>query len=258
MARFITPDMLAQLLLTTLIFTPAVGLGAQGPAAPGSGARTPAMQEDYRLEVKLTGGRTLTGFTRNGRLHEKRVAAPAGIGRRFIPAEAGDPAAGLRLWNVGDLGGFIFLARDEIVSVKKTGAMAAGELDRLDRAAAEDRAASRATIMKAWRSYRAASEAKARSRREAKRKREAAEARRKLESPPTTLSENEMGDLLFEFHPNLGWTPGYRDVIEWRETVFGCPPDPDERRWLAHYPEWMAAWNWWTRVAIPVPKPEML
>jgi len=141
--------------------------------------------------------------------------------------------------------------------VKKTGAIPAGELERLDRAATEDRAASRATIMKAWQSYRAASRAEARTRREAKRKREAAEARRKVALPVRELSEHEMADLLFEFHPNLGWTPGWKDVIQWRKIVYGFPPDRDERLWLERYPEWLTAWDWWTRVAIPTPKPEL-
>lgn len=113
-------------------------------------------------------------------------------------------------------------------------------------------AARRAEIVKAWRATRAKERSLAAERRVTQGDRTRDDAlvssgRVVVETPDV----DRLRRLIERFHPNLGFTPGRRDVIEWRKWTLDVFPGAEERAWLAHYDEWLVAWAWWLDRAVP-------
>lgn len=199
-------------------------------------APSAASAEGRTATVKLKTGRSLSGAVLADGVWEKRDASGA-----WSAAKREDAGAGVRVWYVDGLDGYLFVRAADVQDVVVEGAWGDAEKKAQDklRADAERRAADERKALAEKRARQDAADAKAAE--DASRTAGAvAEAKAKAAEEAKIAGWKA---LLAEF-PEDKWKVESPEEIRRRSVVVGVLPNAEERRFLAVFADWKAATEW--------------
>lgn len=197
-------------------------------AAAGDGPRT--------ATVKLKTGRSMHGAVLVEGVWEKRDASGA-----WVAAKRDEAGAGVRVWYVDGLDGFLFVRAADVTDVSITGPFGDAEKRAAEkqRTEAERRAAEERKALAEKRAKQA--EADAAAAEEARKSEEAAAgARAKAEHEARV---ERWKKLLDEFPADL-WKVETPAEIDRRRIVMDLLPTAQEKRFLAVFEDWKLALEW--------------
>lgn len=197
-----------------------------------------------RVRARLRGGRTIDGVLLADGMWERRDARGS-----WIPAKRGEPGAGVRLWWVHDLDGFLFVTEAQVVEMKDQGVVTREEereSAKRRREASERAAAERARLDEtAAKAEAAATQAKALIDEVEKAKQEAAAlALVEQQKEDDIAKAKRWAELLARFPPSK-WSPETPQEIDRRRTLQHVYPSDDEIEFLKTIDEWKPAFAAW-------------
>lgn len=217
-----------------------------GAEAAKPGAAADAKEADgievigaYWYRVTLTSGENIIGLTRL----EGEFERPK-IGGGWAPCEADDADAGMRLWYVRRQDGYVFVKASQLDGTpRRLGPATADDARKISEA--KERARKRAAEERE-RVQKKLDELKARLKGNSGSKDKGeGDAEEPLLTPQEAGLDEAQLKLLTDFPPGEEWSLETPEKIQHRKVVMGLFPTVEQKRFLATFDDWKAAYEAW-------------
>lgn len=244
------------LIATALVLLLAVPVFGQEASGDG-GKRIDGI--DCRVELHT--GRRVRGVVRQQSIWERPTRTEAGFGWETVDRD--HPEAGVRLWYVNMLDGYVFIKQSHVAEIESFGALSVESSDAIVKATEQGRLAAkaeRARLLEERKARIAAERAAAEAAESA-----AAEGEEgaSAESGEATAEADGAADveqlasltaLLVRFPPSR-WSLDTPQKVEHRRVILGLAPSSEEKEFLEVFEEWKKAYTIWRQAQDAEAKP---